>query len=222
MKISFKVLTGALLAGMIAWPAAAEASSSHNTVNKSIRIKDNSEAGSVDSVNGSIRIGANSVVRSADSVNGGIDIDDGTIIGSVESVNGRISLGAEVTVEDDVDSVNGTISMEKGGQVGGDIGTVNGAVRLEGTRVAGGIKTINGSISLLEGTEVVGNILVKEPRGWNMNKRRKPVEVIIGEDVVVHGNLVFEHAVSLDLHPSAKVGEIIGDDVKMVGESRMY
>ena len=41
----------------------------------------------------------------------------------------------------------------------------------------------------------------------------------IGQDVVVHGDLIFEHAVELKLHDTARVGEIIGDDVEMVGSS---
>ncbi len=43
--------------------------------------------------------------------------------------------------------------------------------------------------------------------------------VEIGQDVVVHGDLIFEHAVKLKLHDTARVGEIIGDEVKMVGSS---
>jgi len=33
------------------------------------------------------------------------------------------------------------------------------------------------------------------------------------------GVLIFEHAVELKLHDTARVGEIIGDDVEMVGSS---
>ena len=81
MKNSFKFLTAATLAVLIVLPAVAVAESSHSSVNKSIRVDENSTTGNVDSVNGSIRIGANSFAK------------------SVESVNGSVELGNDVTVD---------------------------------------------------------------------------------------------------------------------------
>ncbi len=201
MKISFKFLTAVLLAILIVLPAVSMAGGSHSTVNKSINIDDNSTTGSVDSVNGSIRIGDNSSVE------------------SVESVNGSVKLGKDVTVDRSVEAVNGAITLQPGCEVGGNVETVNGGIRLEYTRVSGDVETVNGQLRILEGSEVSGNVLVKEPGGWNHNKRRKPVRVEIGKDVLVHGDLIFEHAVELKLHDTARVGEIIGDEVKMVGSS---
>ena len=201
MKIYIKYFTAVALLVLIALPAAAVASDSHSTVNKSIRIDDNSTTGDVDSVNGSIRIGSNSFVK------------------SVESVNGSIKLANDVAVEKSIDAVNGSITLQAGSEVGGDIETVNGSIRLEGVKVAGDVETINGQLRILSGSEVSGNVVVREPKGWNINTRRKPVRVEIGQDVVVHGNLIFEHAVELDLHESAQVGEIIGDKVTMASDS---
>jgi len=201
MKISFKFLTAAVLAVLIVLPAVAEAGGSHSTVNKSIRIDDNSTTGDVDSVNGSIRIGANSFVK------------------SVESVNGSIKIGNDVTVDMGVDAVNGSITLQAGCEVGGDVESVNGSIRLQNTRVAGDVETINGQTRILEGSEVSGNVVVRKPRGWSINKRRQPVRVEIGKDVLVHGDLIFEHAVELTIHDTAKVGEIIGDEVTIIGSS---
>ena len=201
MKISLKFLTAVALAVLIVLPAVAEAGDSHSTVNKSIRISDNSTTGDVDSVNGSIRIGANSFVK------------------SVESVNGSIQLGNDVTVDMGVDAVNGSITLQAGCEVGGDVESVNGSIRLQNTRVAGDVETINGQTRILEGSEVSGNVVVRKPGGWNINKRRQPVRVEIGKDVLVHGDLIFEHAVELTIHDTAKVGEIIGDEVTIIGSS---
>lgn len=201
MKISFKFLTAVALAVLIVLPAAATAGGDHSTVNKSLRIDDNSTVGDVDSVNGSIRIG------------------DGSFVESVESVNGSIKLGNDVTVNKGIDAVNGSITLEAGCEVGGDVGSINGGIRLVNTRTAGNIETVNGKIRILEGSEVSGNVMVRQNRGWNSNKRRKPVSVEIGKDVVVHGDLVFEQAVELQIHDTAKVGEIIGDEVKLIGSS---
>jgi DUF4097 and DUF4098 domain-containing protein YvlB len=200
MKVSFKHLTAIAFALMLVLPAVATAGDSVSTVNKSIRVGDNSTSGNVDSVNGSIRIGANSVVK------------------SVESINGSINLDSDSKVERNVEAVNGSVTLEPGCEVGGDVETVNGSIRLQNTSVSGDISTVNGGIRLLNGSEVVGNVIVKKPHGWN-NKRRNPVKVEIGENVQVHGDLIFEHAVELKLHNSAKVGEIIGDEVTIVASS---
>lgn len=201
MNISFKLLTIAVLAAQIASPAVVEAGGSYSTVNKSIRVDSDKSIGSVDSVNGSIRIGDNASVK------------------SVDSVNGAIKLGNDVTVDGDVESVNGAINLEAGCEVGSDVETVNGGIRLQDTRVAGNVETVNGQIRILDRSEVSGNVLVKKPHGWNHNNRNKPVRVEIGKDVLVHGDLIFEHPVELKLHETARVGEIIGDEVEMVAGS---
>jgi hypothetical protein len=198
MKVSTRYLTVIALAFMFVLPTVAIAGDGVSSVNKSIHLGENSSSGNIDSVNGSIRIGASSVVK------------------SIESVNGSINLETEVRVEKGIEAVNGSITLEPGCEVDGNVETVNGAIRLHNTSVSGDIDTVNGGIRLLEGTEVVGNVFVRKPGGWN-NNRRKPVKVEIGENVQVHGDLIFEQAVELKIHDSASVGEIIGDEVTIVG-----
>jgi DUF4097 and DUF4098 domain-containing protein YvlB len=198
MNIKFKFLTALALAALMVLPVVAAAESNVSSVNKAIRIDENSITGKVDSVNGSVRIGANSVVK------------------SVDSVNGSIKLANDVRVENGIDAVNGSITLESGCEVDGNVETVNGGIRLHNTSVSGDIETVNGGIKLLEGTEVVGNVRVRKPGGWNFSKRNKPVKVVIGENVQVHGDLIFEHAVELEMHDSARVGEIIGDKVTIL------
>ncbi len=200
MKIYFKLLTTLILAALIALPAVAEAGG-YSTVNKSISVDSDTTTGSVDSVNGSIRVGDNSFVK------------------SVESVNGSVKLGNDVSVDGNVESVNGSINLESGCQVGNDVETVNGSIRLHNTQVSGDVETVNGRLRILDRSEVSGNVVVKKPGGWNHSKRSKPVRVEIGENVIVRGDLIFEHAVELKLHETARVGEIIGDEVEMVGNS---
>ena len=198
MKDLSRYFTAIAFALMLIVPAVASAGSSVSTVNKSIRIDDNSTAGNVDSVNGSVRIGDSSVVK------------------SVDTVNGSIKLGNDVRVERGVDSVNGAVTLKPGCRVDGNVDTVNGSIRLQDTVVGGDITTVNGAIRLLEGTEVSGNVVVRKPNGWSHNNRRKPVKVEIGENVLVQGDLVFEHPVELHLHDSARVGEIIGEEVTII------
>jgi len=200
MKTYLKFLTIAALTALIALPATAIASGKYSTVNSSINLGDNTNTGDVSSVNGSIRIGDNSLVK------------------SVDSVNGSIKLGNDVTVDEGVEAVNGTIDFEAGCEVGDDVTTVNGRVSMENTRVAGNVETVNGKLEILDRSEVSGNVVVRKPGGWNFGKR-KPVYVEIGKDVIVHGKLIFEQPVELKLDDSAKVGEIVGDEVTMVGSS---
>jgi len=200
MKTFFKFLTMAALTALVALPATVSASGNYSTVNSSIDLGENTETGSVSSVNGSIRIGDNSIVK------------------SVDSVNGSIKLGNDVTVDRGIDAVNGGISLKSGCEVGEDITSVNGGVSLENTRVAGNVETVNGSLKIMDRSEVSGDVVVRKPGGWNFGKR-KPVYVEIGQDVVVHGKLIFEQPVELKLDKSAKVGEIVGDEVTMVGGS---
>ena len=201
MKTYFKFPAILAVAVLIALPAFATASGDHSTVNKSINLDDNTTAGDIDSVNGSIRIGAGSFVE------------------SIESVNGSIKLDNDVTVDGGIDAVNGSITLQPGCEVGGKVETVNGGIKLDNARVAGDIETINGDLQVLNGSEVTGNVVVRKPGGWNFSKRNKPVRVEIGQDVVVHGDLIFQHPVELKLHDSARIGEIIGDKVKMVSGS---
>lgn len=201
MKNSIKLLTAIALAVLIGLPAVTLAGDGVSTVNKSIRIDENSEAGDVDSVNGSVRIGA------------------GAFAQSVDSVNGSIELAEDVTVERDVKAVNGSVKLKAGCEVGGNVETVNGSIRLHNTRVSADVETVNGQIRILEASEVSGNVKVRRPGGWSWGKKKKPVRVEIGQDVIVRGDLIFEQAVELNLHETARVGEIIGDEVTMVGGS---
>ena len=201
MKISCKFLTAFALAVLLGLPAVVMAGSNYSSVNKSIRVENNSTTGNVDSVNGSIRIGANSFVESVESVNGSIDLDN------------------DVTVDKDVEAINGEIELEAGCTVGGNVETINGGIRLQNAQISGDVETVNGQIRILEGSEVSGNVLVREPKGWNGSRQRKPVQVEIGKDVLVHGDLIFEHPVQLKIHDSARVGDIIGEQVEMVSSS---
>jgi DUF4097 and DUF4098 domain-containing protein YvlB len=201
MNTFSKFLTALAVTVLMAVPALATASGSHSTVNSSIDLDDNTTTGDVDSVNGSIRIGANSFVK------------------SVESVNGSIKLGNDVTVDGDIEAVNGSIEIQPGCEVGANVETVNGGIELDNARVAGDVETVNGPLQILNGSEVTGNVVVRKPGGWSFGRRNKPVHVEIGQDVVVRGNLIFEQPVELKLHDSAKVGEIIGDEVTTVGGS---
>lgn len=197
MRNSVKRLAVLAITMIATMPVAAWSGSSFSTINKSIRLESGTSAGDVESVNGAIRIGDDSVVE------------------SVESVNGSIRIGDGVKVERDIEAVNGAIELGQGSDVGGSIESVNGSIKLRHTQVADHVQTVNGDIHLLDGTIVEGYVKVKKPRGWSSH-RNKPVKVEIGENVQVMGDLVFEQPVELKLHPSARVGDVIGDEVTVI------
>ncbi len=187
--------------------------SSYSSVNKSIQIGDNAQVRDITSVNGSVRIGSASIVRNIESVNGGVKIESNASVESIEVVNGGIDLDIDVMVSGGVDSVNGRIRIDRGSSVGDSLHTVNGDIELTGTTVQGDVETYNGNIEL-SGSEVLGDLRVSKPSGWNWNsKKSKANRVVIGPDTVIHGNLYFEKPVKLSVHPSATIGDIIGDQV---------
>ena len=200
MSVFSRVVKISVVAVLLALPAMAMSADDHSTVNKSIKLGANTVAGDIESVNGSVRVG------------------EGSSVSSIEAVNGAINIGPGVGIERGVRTVNGSVSLDSDCEVGGNIETVNGAIKLERTMVSGDIETVNGQLRILDGSEVTGDVLVRENKSWGWSKR-KPIHVEIGENVVVHGNLVFKQPVRLSLHESARVGEIIGDDVEMTDGS---
>jgi hypothetical protein len=89
---------------------------------------------------------------------------------------------------------------------GGSHSTVNKSISIDDNSTTGSVDSVNGSIRIGD------NSLVNSVESVNGS-------VELGKDVLVHGDLIFEHAVELKLHDTARMGEIIGNEVKMVGSS---
>ncbi len=200
------------------------------SVNKSISIGDNTEAGSESTVNGSIsvgsgstidgslstvngtiRVGENSRTGDVETVNGSIRIGNGSMTEDVDSVNGSIQLGENVTVDGGVAVVNGKITLERGASVKNDLENVNGEITLSGADVGGDISTVSGDIWLNEGSTLGGNLVVEKPGGWgNKNKQREP-KIVIGPGSKVLGEIRLEREVELFISDSAEVGGVSGE-----------
>lgn len=178
-------------------------------VNGSIRVDEGQAAGDLETVNGSILLRTHARADSADTVNGSIEMDDDTELKSAETVNGAISLGQRARVRDSVESVNGSISLDRGADVGGKVSNVNGRIRIDAARVGGSIETVAGDIEVASGSRVEGGILVEKPSGWSWGKQKNP-RIVIGQDAVVQGRLVFHRDVDLFVSSSAKIGAIEG------------
>lgn len=179
-------------------------------VNGSIRTEAGQQYGDLETVNGSVTVERGVVAESASTVNGSIQIREDASVETAETVNGAISLQRNASALRNVETVNGGISLAAGVQVGGSLETVNGSMKLRQATVERGLRTVNGSLDIGDASVVRGGITVEKPSGWiNWSKSSKP-RVIIGENVVVEGDLVFEHEVELFVHPTAKVGRISG------------
>jgi DUF4097 and DUF4098 domain-containing protein YvlB len=211
------MLRPALLALLFAASTAvAAAPADISKVNGSIRAEAGVTYGELSAVNGSIRIEDGAVVRVADTVNGTISLQDRAQVGKASTVNGSIDLGPGATVETGASTVNGAIRLAQGAEVGGDVETVNGTIRMEAARIGGDIETVNGSILVGAGSQVSGGITVRKPAtSWfNFGSKNKPPRVEIGANAVVLGELRFEREVELIVHPTAKIGKVIGDVVR--------
>jgi hypothetical protein len=56
---------------------------------------------------------------------------------------------------------------------------------------------------------VHGGILIEKPHGLHFGRMRIP-RVVIGPDATVQGELRFEREVELFVHPSARIGPVVG------------
>ena len=124
-------------------------------------------------------------------------------------------LGERVTVRDDVSTVNGALSAEAGSKIGGSVEAVNGAIRLYNVGVGGDVANVNGGMELHDGTDVQGSLIVRKPRGSSWSDNRRKPRIVIGKNVRVRGDLVFEREVELYVHESAEIGKMTGVEVEM-------
>jgi DUF4097 and DUF4098 domain-containing protein YvlB len=191
---------------------AGEAYGELSTVNGSIRVESGANARDVSTVNGGIHLEASAKVADVETVNGSIQIDDKAEAGAAETVNGSVRLGKLVRVAE-IETVNGSVFTDRGSEVRKNVETVNGAIGLVDTDLGGSISTVNGDITVGFGSHVRGGITVEKPNSnWtpvNVSNKRKP-RVIIAQNAVVDGPLVFKREVQLYVHSSAKIGQVTG------------
>lgn len=205
----------------IAWsldPAkvlAASDGSSITAVNGSVTAAPGKTYDTLSTVNGAVHVGSGVTANEAKTVNGHIEIENDAKVGNASTVNGSLRIGEGVTIEHEASTVNGSLSLAKRAHVGGDVSTVSGAIDLEGAEVGGSLTTRNGNIDLTEGAHVRGNIVVKKKNdsGWNWGKD-EPLKVHICSTCVVDGELRFERAVELRVDTGARIGKVIGNEVK--------
>lgn len=166
----------------------------------------------ISKVNAGITLEPGREARDLETVNGGIRVGEASIARDVETVNGGIELARGAKAES-VSTVNGSIELSPGAEAGGGVSNVNGGIEVTGARIGGRIETVNGGITLDQGAKVIGGIKVEKPTGWSWGKS-KPPRIVIGRDVEVGGELVFEREVELWVHASAKIGAVTGAQAK--------
>ena len=184
-------------------------------VNSSVRANDGQTYGTLSTVNGDVRVGRGAIADLAKTVNGSITLDNDARVGEAHTVNGSLKISEGVAIERQAHTVNGDIDMRQRSRVGGDVATVSGDIEVEGAEVGGEIRTHNGDIELSDGARVRGGIYVKKSNrsGWNWSKD-DPVKVHICSTCVVDGDLRFERPVELRVDSGAKIGKVIGDNVR--------
>lgn len=183
-------------------------------VNSSVSAKDGQTYGKLSTVNGDVRVGRGAIADEAKTVNGSITLGNDARVGEAHTVNGSLNVSEGVAIERGARTVNGDIEMRKRSRAGGDVATVSGDIELEGAEVGGELRTVNGDIDLTEGAHVRGGILVEKTNSWNWGRKDDPVKVYICATCVVDGDLRFERPVELRVDSGAKIGKVIGDDVR--------
>jgi DUF4097 and DUF4098 domain-containing protein YvlB len=196
-------------------PLAAADTRSISKVNSSVTAEAGQSYDSLSTVNGNVRIGRGASANEAETVNGSITIEDDAKVGSASTVNGTLNLGEGVVIEKDATTVNGSLKLDRRVRVGGNVSSVNGDIDLEGAEVTGRLTTVSGDIELTEGARVDGGIHIEKPRGTNwFQKKEDRVSVHICSTCTVNGELRFDRPVTLRVESGAKIGKVIGDDVK--------
>jgi hypothetical protein len=163
----------------------------------------------LETVNGGITLRSKSVAEDVETVNGGIDIEDDVQVRSVSTVNGGIDAGQRLRVDDGMETVNGGVYLNFNSRVGKDVETVNGGITVKQSEVGGQIHTVQGDITVGAKSVVHGGLWVEKPHGMSWGRHRTP-RIVIGPDAVVQGTLRFDREVELFVHPTAKIGTVIG------------
>ncbi len=186
------------------------ASEDISKVNGGIHTESGQTYGDLETVNGSIQVATGAITDQVGTVNGGINIETRAATGALETVNGGIKLDRDVTVNGGIATVNGSIFVDRGGKVKDGVETVNGAIGLVGTHLGGGISTVNGDITVGIDSVVKGGIKIEKNNSWLQLKPKRDPRIVIGPNAVVEGPLVFERAVKLYVHKTARIGAVTG------------
>lgn len=202
------------LAFVAASAVSASDAPSISKVNSSVSAEAGHSYDSLETVNGDVRIGRGASARNAETVNGSIKIEDDAKIGSASTVNGALELGEGVAIANDASTVNGRVKIDKRGSVGGNLSTVNGDIDLAGAEIKGNVNTVSGDIDLTEGTRILGGIHIEKPRGWGWNQKDQRISVNVCSTCSVDGELRFDRPVTLRVESGARIGRVVGDDVK--------
>jgi DUF4097 and DUF4098 domain-containing protein YvlB len=130
-------------------------------------------------------------------VNGAIVLENEVKIGTAHTVNGSLDIREGAAVAREASTVNGDVTLAKRARVGGDVSTVSGEIELHGAEVAGSLTSVNGDIELTDGARVLGGIHIRKNNswGWGWGQGEAP-------------------GVELRVEPGAKIGKVIGEDVK--------
>lgn len=187
-------------------------------VNGGITAESGQHYGDLDTVNGGITVESRATANKVETVNGGITIEDEAQVRSLETVNGGIHAGERVHVTDGAETVNGGIRFDFNSQVGGDVTTVNGGITVRQSEVGGQLHTVSGDITVGAKSVVHGGILVEKPHGISFGRQRTP-RIVIGPNAIVQGTLRFDREVELFVHPSAKIGTVVGAKVQAWSDS---
>jgi DUF4097 and DUF4098 domain-containing protein YvlB len=189
--------------------------------------------GRIDVASGSVTLGPGASSGVIDTGSGGVDIGDSAVCRDIDTGSGSVTVGRAATTGG-IDTGSGSVTVNPGARVLGAIDTGSGSVRATGatlqrgidtgsgnitlsaTVVSGDIYTTNGDVQLSVGTRVNGNLTVREKScgGWfSFGCESRPTKVVIESGVSI-GNITLRENVVLYVHPSARIGRVIGGERK--------
>lgn len=178
-----------------------------SSVNSDLNVPANSHSGDLESVNGHIHLGPHAAAGDLRAVNGDITLEEGASADDVETVNGQLELRPGSLVRGDITKVNGkTRSLQA--RIKGDLSQVNGDLDLQQTQIAGEVDIRNADLRLGSGSRIEGDVTV----GSEQQHQDKPPRIVLEAGSQIMGRLVLLSPVTLERHPDAQVGAIVGLD----------
>ncbi len=219
------------LSGCVVYSRSSDPTRIRSTNSAIVLTPEPAEGRNISNVNGRIVVGTGMAVNDVDTVNGRITVEDGATARNIETVNGRVTIGGRNASVNDVETVNGRITAVNGGQIHGSAEAVNGRISLTNVTVGRSVKTSNGDIQLFESSvgqnvetrngdirlenSVIENDLIIQRRriagiwglfDWDWNRQ----EVVIGPGSEIRGTLLARDEITLYVHESASVNNIVG------------
>ncbi len=181
------------------------------------------QSATIDSTSGNVHVMQSAIVNGAiDTTSGDVRLMAGARSNGIDTSSGNVELAANVSVNGTIDTSSGYV-VGTAAQIMGSIDTSSGDISLTASRVNGSVLTNSGRVHVVMRSVIGGNLKLRKNNcdwSWFSSCKTQETTVIIGANSAINGALIAERPVRLYVHPSARVGRIIGDQITRLTEAQ--